>query len=88
MRRQIDIYLRDAERAWEKWREQNPDADARSADACIREYLRDVSKLKVDHIKAIAAQRKDGQQTTPADQGTLSVQPDIDKLKDCLGKFR
>ncbi|MGB8604607.1 hypothetical protein [Bradyrhizobium sp.] len=59
-----------------------------AADACIREYLRDVSKLKVDHIKAIAAQRKDGQQTTPADQGTLSVQPDIDKLKDCLGKIR
>ena len=59
-----------------------------AADACIREYTHGVIKLKADHTRAIAAQRKDGKQTAPGDQGTLSVQADIDKLKDCLGKIR
>jgi len=59
-----------------------------AADACIREYTRGTIKLKADRVRAIAAQRKDGQQTMPADQGNLSVQPEIDKLKDCLGKIR
>jgi hypothetical protein len=33
VQRQIDIYLEGAERAWEKWREQNPDADAQASEA-------------------------------------------------------
>jgi hypothetical protein len=33
VRRQIDIYLRDSEGAFEKWREQNPDADAQASEA-------------------------------------------------------
>src|SRR5262249_51664565 len=58
-----------------------------AADLCIREYTRDTTKLKADHIRAIAAQRKGAGQTTPADQGNLSIQKEIDKLKDCLGKI-
>ena len=33
VQRQIDIYLRDSERAWQKQREQNPDADAQASEA-------------------------------------------------------
>ena len=58
-----------------------------AADACIREYTRSATKIKADHVRAIAAQRKAGDQTGPTDQSP-SVQPDIDKLKDCLGKIR
>ena len=58
-----------------------------AADACIREYMRSATKIKADHVKAIAAQRKAGDQTGSVDQGP-SVQPDIDKLKDCLGRIR
>ena len=49
--------------------------------------MRSATKIKADHVKAIAAQRKAGDQTGSIDQGP-SVQPDIDKLKDCLGKIR
>jgi len=49
--------------------------------------MRSATKIKADHIKAIAAQRKAGDQTGSIDQGP-SIQPDIDKLKDCLGKIR
>jgi hypothetical protein len=59
-----------------------------AADMCIREYTRGATKLKADHIRAIAAQRKDVGQTAQADQTNFSVQPEIDKLKDCLGKIR
>jgi hypothetical protein len=31
---------------------------------------------------------KADQQTAPADLGDVNAQPDIDKLKDCLGKVR
>jgi len=58
-----------------------------AADACISDYTRGATKIKADHVRAIAAQRKAGDQTGPTDQGP-SVQPDIDKLKDCLGKIR
>jgi len=58
-----------------------------AADLCIREYTRDTTKLKADHIRAIAAQRKGAGQITPADQGNLSIQKEIDKLKDCLSKI-
>ena len=33
VRRQIDIYLEGAERAWQKQREHNPDADAQASEA-------------------------------------------------------
>jgi hypothetical protein len=33
VRRQIDIHLQGAERAWQKQREQNPDADAQASEA-------------------------------------------------------
>jgi hypothetical protein len=33
VQRQIDIYLEGAERAWEKWRESNPEADAQASEA-------------------------------------------------------
>ena len=33
VRRQIDIYLEGAERAWQKQREQNPDANAQASEA-------------------------------------------------------
>jgi hypothetical protein len=33
VQRQIDIYLEGAERAWEKWRELNPEADAQASEA-------------------------------------------------------
>ena len=58
-----------------------------AADACIREYIRSAAKIKADHLRAIETQRKAGDQTGSIDQGP-SVQPDIDKLKDCLGKIR
>ena len=58
-----------------------------AADACIREYARDTTKLKADHIRAIAALRKGNGQITPASQGNFSGQKEIDKLKDCLGKI-
>jgi hypothetical protein len=58
-----------------------------AADACIREYTHGTIKLKADRVRAIAAQRKAGDQTGSIDNGP-SVQPDIDKLKDCLGKIR
>ena len=33
VRRQIDIYLEGAERAWQKQREHNPDVDAQKSEA-------------------------------------------------------
>ena len=59
-----------------------------AADACIREYTHSTVKQRADRVRAVAAQVKEGQQTTRADLGALNVQPDIDKLKDCLGKIR
>jgi hypothetical protein len=59
-----------------------------AAGACVREYTRGATKLKADHVKAIAAQRKDRGQTAQAPQDNFSIQPEIDKLKDCLGKIR
>jgi hypothetical protein len=59
-----------------------------AADACIREYTHSIVKQRADHIRAVAAQRKGDQQTASADLGALNVQPDIDKLKECLGKIQ
>jgi hypothetical protein len=59
-----------------------------AADLCIREYTRSITKLKADHVRAIAAQRKNGAQLSQADQGSYSVQTEIDNLKNCLGKIR
>ena len=58
-----------------------------AADACIREYIRSATKIKADHLKAIEAQRKAGDQTGSIDQGP-SVEPDINKLIICLDKIR
>ena len=62
-----------------------------AADACMREYTHSTIKLKADYVMNIAAQRKGAEQTLPpatrADQGNLSVQQEIDKLRDCLGKI-
>jgi hypothetical protein len=49
--------------------------------------MRSVTKIKADHVRETAARRQAGDQTGSIDQGP-SVQPDIDKLKDCLGKIR
>jgi hypothetical protein len=59
-----------------------------AADVCIREYTHSIVKQRADRVRAVAAQVKEGQQTTRPDLGALNVQPDIDKLKDCIGKIR
>ena len=58
-----------------------------AAEACIRQYTHSIVKQKTDRIRAAAAQWKDGQQNAPADLGAVNAQPDINKLKDCLGKI-
>jgi len=59
-----------------------------AADACIREYVRNVTKIKADHVRETATRRQAGDDRTYSiDQGP-PVQPDIDKLIDCLGTIR
>ena len=58
-----------------------------AADACIRDYTRNTTKLKADQTRAIAALRKGAGQMAPGNQADLSVQKEIDNLKDCLGKI-
>jgi hypothetical protein len=69
-----------------------------SADACIKEYTRATAKIKAEYKKGVADQRKGREQTlrehfslraTLAEEGLGQViQPQIDKLKDCLSKVR
>jgi hypothetical protein len=70
-----------------------------SADACIKEYTRATAKITADYKKGVAKLRKGRKKTlreqfsprmTLADQGSLgaAIQPEIDKLRDCLGKMR
>ena len=70
-----------------------------AADACIRDYTRAVSKLKVDYRKGVAEQRKGREQSlrehfappvTLANEGSIgpAVQLEVDRLKDCLAKIQ
>ena len=55
----------------------------------IRQHTREVTKLRVDHIRALVAQRKGVGQSALANQDTSSsVQTQIDKLKECLSSIR
>lgn len=59
-----------------------------AVDTCIREYMRAATKLRADHIKAMADQQKDVGQTGSINKDSFSIQSEVDKLKDCLGKIR
>jgi hypothetical protein len=59
-----------------------------AADACIREYVRNVTKIKADSVRETSARRQAGDDQTYSIDRAPSVLPDIDKLIDCLGKVR